>query len=139
MHLLLCTTGPQQGLVHTGHMDQSALASKEAVRGWCQVTQHPDPAITLPKFVQAHNRLPETCVLHTNLSFPQDILMYLRVECHCPAKLPTAEQCCGSQARQQHMTVRTPWRKNQESAAPNGVVGGRKQCSMSRLPRNEIT
>ena len=57
---------PQQGLVHTGHMDQGALASMEAVRGWCQVTQLPDPAITLPKFVHAHNRLPETCVLHTN-------------------------------------------------------------------------
>ena len=61
MHLLLCTTGPQQGQVHTGHMDQGALASIEAVRGWCQVTQLPDPAITLPKFVHAHNRLPETC------------------------------------------------------------------------------
>ena len=47
--------------VHTGHKDQGALASKEAVRGWCQVTQLPDPVITLPKLVHAHNRLPETC------------------------------------------------------------------------------
>ena len=72
------------------------------------------------KFVRAHNRLPETCVLHTNLSIPQDILMYQRVECHCPAKLPTAEQCCGSQARQQHMTVLTPRKKAKNVLQPKG-------------------
>ena len=56
MHLLR-TTGPQFGLVHTGHMDQGALASlTEAVRGWCQATQPPDPAITQLKFARAHKR-----------------------------------------------------------------------------------
>ena len=55
MHLLLCTTRPQLGLVHTGHMDQGALASTLRQSGvGVKRPNHLTLPITQLKFVQAH-------------------------------------------------------------------------------------
>ena len=99
-------TGPG---AHWSHGPKCIGFNTEAVRGWCQATQPPDLAYhSIQICAGAQGRPSGSCVLHTNLSFPQNIPKYQWEGCHCPAKLPTAQLCCGSQARQQHMTVRLP-------------------------------
>ena len=61
--------GPNKAWCKVAHKARVQQPLPRQSGGFCQLATHPDTAITLSKFVQAHKRPFEPVVLHTNLSF----------------------------------------------------------------------